>query len=406
MNNSLYIRFWLLPVAGLLALVPAAQGQVVQTMLSLTGEGGYLTNTYLAPGFPVWEQTARAPFVSVRPRAGLTWSSSQQRLSVFGSGQYTFFPDRGTRWWVGRGYGRYAYALSERWTTGLFGAATRSETSFGQWLFWGAPFVRWQATPSVHLRVQAGATAQRYDSAEEQAGTRAETASPFASVEVGLRRERWTLTGNIYYSRTLEAETDGLGVALHAGRQLSPAVHLGVRAGMDQYAFASTAGGTPARSDQLLRTALTAEWTLSETLALSGRLGVQRYQTDADLADPNDLYASLGLTYRWNRSTTTSEAPEPLWVQEEEGRVRVQIPYDGEGQLYLVGDFNDWRQRETPLHPSGDGRYTTQLVLAPGTYQYRVQVVEDGSARWLSLPEHALTVEDGFGSENGVISVE
>lgn len=401
-GTPLGIRSWLFPVASLLVLVPGVQAQQVQTMLSLTGEGGYLTNTYLAPAFPVWEQTARAPFLSVRPRVGLSWSKARQRLSLWGSAQYTYFPDTRARWWVGQGQGRYSYAISNRWTGGLNAAATRSETSFGQWLFWGAPFLRWQVTPLVHLEVQGGGTMQLYDAETAQPNT----SSPFVSAEVGLQRGHWSATGSLYFSRTVETETEGLGATLRAARQLNSSVQVSLRAGMDRYAFSRTAGGAGSvRSDQLLRTDLTTDWSPRNRWTLSARLGFQYYQTEAALADPGDVYAALGFTYRWNRTAAPSEAPAPLWEQEGD-EVRVRIPYEGTGQLYLVGDFNDWRRRTLPLREASKNVYTTRLALEEGTYQYRVQVVEEGKSRWLSLPEHALTVEDGFGEKNGLIIAE
>jgi hypothetical protein len=417
MIDRRYMTRWVLPFAGLLLMAQGARSQQpVRTTLSLTTKAGYLTNAYLAPAYPVWEQTARAPFVSVKPRAGLTWSGGGQRLSLWGSGQLTFFPEDGRRWKLGQGQLRYALVFSDSWSGGLYGAATRSQTTFGQWLFWGAPYARWQITSRFRLELQAGATAQRYDAGARPAGNFQRTTSPFVTVTSGWRRGRWSAEGRLYYSRTVETATDGLGLALQAARQLTDVLRVGLSAGADQYAFppdaaASSGEPTPARSDHLLHTAATARWTPRTRWTLSARLGIQRYRTEADLANPSDVYASIGLTYRWTsgdedkRSAASEDTPRALWVQDAE-QIRLRIPYEGEGRLYLVGDFNDWRRRDRPLRETSDGIYTTIFTLAPGTYQYRVQVVEAGASRWLPFPDHALTVEDGFGAKNGVITVE
>ena len=238
MIDRRYMTRWVLPFAGLLLMAQGARSQQpMRTTLSLTTKAGYLTNAYLAPAYPVWEQTARAPFVSVKPRAGLTWSGGGQRLSLWGSGQLTFFPEDGRRWKLGQGQLRYALVFSDSWSGGLYGAATRSQTTFGQWLFWGAPYARWQITSRFHLELQTGATAQRYDAGTRPAGNFQRTTSPFVTVTSGWRRGRWSAEGRLYYSRTVETATDGLGLALQAARQLTDVLRVGLSAGADQYAF-------------------------------------------------------------------------------------------------------------------------------------------------------------------------
>ncbi len=43
--------------------------------------------------------------------------------------------------------------------------------------------------------------------------------------------------------------------------------------------------------------------------------------------------------------------------------------------VHLVGDFNDWDEKATPMSPLKDGRFTVQLTLEPGReYQFRYLV--------------------------------
>ena len=387
-------------------LVPVAWGQQLHGALSLTSEAGYLTNAYLDPSFPVWERTSRAPFIGLQPIARLSWTDDRNHVMVEGSGQYTLFPATATHWWRGQGRLRLQHALSNRWRVGLQGAGSRMHTTFGQQFLWGAPYVRWNVTPQLHLGLRAGGTVQYYDIAEGQSES-VWMSSPFVMIESGLWRRPWSAQGSIYYSQTTETGTSSLGLTLQASRRVTSTMRLGMQAGTDRYGYAGASGEStlPARSDRLWHAATNLHWTPHDRWTLSAQLGLQHYQTSTSFQDPNDVYASLGVTYQWQSQRSLRKKPKPLWVQEA-NQVRLQIPYDGGEQLYLVGDFNNWQQKDIPLHEASGAFYTAKLALKPGTYQYRVQIVEDnGETRWLSFPEHALTVNDGYGSENGVIYV-
>jgi hypothetical protein len=68
----------------------------------------------------------------------------------------------------------------------------------------------------------------------------------------------------------------------------------------------------------------------------------------------------------------------------------------------LVGDFNDWDPRATPLHPASDGVWTVTVPLRPGRYRYTFIV--DGT-RWRSDPAAPRALEDDFGTPTSVITV-
>jgi len=40
-------------------------------------------------------------------------------------------------------------------------------------------------------------------------------------------------------------------------------------------------------------------------------------------------------------------------------------------QVHLAGDFNDWRERELPLQPAGDGYWVVQMRLPAGEFKFR-----------------------------------
>ena len=67
----------------------------------------------------------------------------------------------------------------------------------------------------------------------------------------------------------------------------------------------------------------------------------------------------------------------------------------------LVGDFNDWDPRATPLHPGAGGVWTVTVPLHPGRYRYTFIV--DGS--WRRDPAAPRALEDDFGTPTSVITV-
>jgi len=69
----------------------------------------------------------------------------------------------------------------------------------------------------------------------------------------------------------------------------------------------------------------------------------------------------------------------------------------------LVGDFNEWGQREVTLAESSDrGIWEFSMALDPGVYHYNLLV--DGE-RWVANPKSSNLVPDGFGGYNSVLVV-
>lgn len=72
-------------------------------------------------------------------------------------------------------------------------------------------------------------------------------------------------------------------------------------------------------------------------------------------------------------------------------------------EVVLVGDFNDWDQRATPLvKVTGQGVWTVEVPLQPGRYSYAFLV--DGQ-RWLPDPAAPRAVGDDFGRPSSVVTV-
>lgn len=67
----------------------------------------------------------------------------------------------------------------------------------------------------------------------------------------------------------------------------------------------------------------------------------------------------------------------------------------------LVGDFNDWEKRATPLRSAKPGVWSAQVALKPGRHEYAFVV--DGK-RWVADPS-ADHVADDFDTPSSVVTV-
>jgi len=68
----------------------------------------------------------------------------------------------------------------------------------------------------------------------------------------------------------------------------------------------------------------------------------------------------------------------------------------------VVGTFNGWDTRATPLRRSANGEWNVDLPLGAGRYNY--MFVVDGR-RWMLDPSAARDAADDFGTENSVVMV-
>jgi hypothetical protein len=66
----------------------------------------------------------------------------------------------------------------------------------------------------------------------------------------------------------------------------------------------------------------------------------------------------------------------------------------------LVGSFNDWDPRRTPMTKGKDGNWTVQVTLAQGRYEY-LFFVDD--LRYETDPDAVELRSDGLGHENAVL---
>jgi predicted anti-sigma-YlaC factor YlaD len=92
---------------------------------------------------------------------------------------------------------------------------------------------------------------------------------------------------------------------------------------------------------------------------------------------------------------------QPLAVRSQQVRIIFFSPEAS--SVALIGDFNEWGQREVTFAQSSDrGIWEFTMALDPGVYHYNLLV--DGE-RWVANPKSSTLVPDGFGGYNSVLVV-
>jgi hypothetical protein len=159
--------------------------------------------------------------------------------------------------------------------------------------------------------------------------------------------------------------------------------------------------------DRLVRTGVEAEWTPRPSLTLFGRARALRARLGEDGVN-TDTYLTAGLRLQMEGVLSGSTDPPPqqhVCSPTEEG-VQIRVPYDGDGTVYVTGDFNAWAHPGIPLTQADDDTWEATLDLPSGRYAYRLRVKTDTETRWLALPSYAQTAKDPFGGTNGICTVQ
>ena len=86
----------------------------------------------------------------------------------------------------------------------------------------------------------------------------------------------------------------------------------------------------------------------------------------------------------------------------EESAVSFVFYNGAAGQVFLAGTFNGWEPAGTAMQRGADGIWRADLVLKPGTYEYRFVV--DGV--WQEDPISERFVANPFGGLNSVLVVK
>jgi serine protease AprX len=88
----------------------------------------------------------------------------------------------------------------------------------------------------------------------------------------------------------------------------------------------------------------------------------------------------------------------------EGGKIVFQYHDDAAEDVFLTGDFNDWKQDETQFAKCPDGVWRAEInCLKSGKYRYKFLV---NGEFWTEDTSHGLKEPDGFGGFHSILIVE
>ena len=71
------------------------------------------------------------------------------------------------------------------------------------------------------------------------------------------------------------------------------------------------------------------------------------------------------------------------------------------GEVYLVGEFNDWKVGAHPMKNDGKGIWVKALLLPEGKFEYKFVVNKD----WVADPQNERSCPNCFGTLNSIVRV-
>jgi 1,4-alpha-glucan branching enzyme len=111
------------------------------------------------------------------------------------------------------------------------------------------------------------------------------------------------------------------------------------------------------------------------------------------------MSAKRTATPRKSSSTGAKAIPRPLPLLKRPAQPVLFEHHDASArQVCIAGSFNEWRPDGLDMINLGGGKWAKELLLPPGTYEYRFVV--DGN--WICDPSARNTVPNPFGEPNSV----
>jgi len=141
---------------------------------------------------------------------------------------------------------------------------------------------------------------------------------------------------------------------------------------------------------------------VAEALPVADRPARQRPRLVAPVVFASAACLFLAVGFWAGRAGAPVAAPAAV-ASEKEVLVRLVLLRPRAQEVAVVGDFNGWDARRTPLQKADGGVFHVTLPLKPGRYHY--MYVVDGK-EWMADPFAAETSLDGFGAHNSVLDVE
>lgn len=422
------MRISLIVMAILCSISNTAFAQQWQTLFSVDSRIGYSSNTYLNPYFSEWDNTLNSGYGMISGVGQTIRYGDNSTFKITGAGAFEPFLKNRDALMGGLGMAEFQRHFTSTLSGGVQAGGSYFRSSFKRRSVWVQPTLSW--SPSAYTRLMASA-GSNFRSYKNFAADSLSTSDSRRSDIYSLRFEtwpsfRWRITAGLYGNlATLPAVQEAFSSVAGGRYTFSDGSSIRLTIGLEQYQNERVAqvsgggggfapiGGPPSSTQTVEETSriyrLGIEGSVPITGQLSGFMNVKglQFSSTATGNTSRDMHISGGVRLQiqpdFNRREKGTVAPEWEKVKEEH---RVVVHYSGQGQLYLVGDFNNWKRPGIPLVETKEGRYLATIQLDPGSYEYKVIVVENGEEKWIEFSKDIYTVDDGFGGQNGLVLIE
>lgn len=398
-----------------------SKGQQLQTLLSVDSRIGYSTNTYLNPFFSEWDQSVESGYGLATVMSQSFWHKDGNSISLTGGLVYEPFFDETQTWRGGLGVFNYTRRFSGKFNGGIEAGVSHFASSFNRTTAWIQPNISWFISPFTQLSFRAGSSFRKFENFADSLDSN-ERFDLYALEFETWPGYRWQINTGLYGDLdTLPSLQKGFTFRATGGYYFWNGAVIRVRAGLEQYQFETTTSGGPGgppggfppvgspatevNTDRILRFGIEGTYPINKKLSIFA--SAEALQFDSDQLDATtDVQVSGGIRLSVQPGLKKSRpGVEPEW--ENDGRTyTTEITYSGEGRLYLVGSFNDWRKPGIPLRERSKNRFVTTLNLDTGMYEYKILRIRGDSEEWVPFSEDTYTVDDSFGGKNAILLVE
>ncbi|MDZ7806998.1 MAG: glycogen-binding domain-containing protein [Gracilimonas sp.] len=404
----------------------SSNSQDVQATITSEFRAGYSTNTYLNPFFSEWNRTYDSGYGLNSTFGQLFWDKGKHKFELNGGYVYEPFLSEQPTWHGYLAYGKYLYDINQNLNTGIIVGTSAFRSDFERNFTWVQPYLTWFPSSFTSLNFKIGSNFRNYVDLQD----RPDAKNRFNSYSLEFERWfnfRWQLKAGIYGSlESLSSPQDGLSTSVSLGHSFLNGFNINSEIQFINYSTEYTTliddgggpggpfgppGGTTTETqsidDQLWRFKLKATYPISRNIAAFVSADRLLYESSSLENGISDVQVSGGfrLSFTPNISTSRKNTAEPTW-NSVAGEHQMVLKYRGKGNLYVVGDFNDWEKPGIPLRRTSKNKYAATLKLEPGLYEYRILVIRGDEEKWLKFSNDISTVNDNFGGVNALKIVE
>lgn len=94
-------------------------------------------------------------------------------------------------------------------------------------------------------------------------------------------------------------------------------------------------------------------------------------------------------------------AQQPGNARASRQKIHFEFKNPSANKVCVAGTFNDWKPEAGEMVRMDGGKFTRDLAISPGTYEYRLVV--DG--KWMPDPHADHSVMNPFGEKNSLLTV-